>query len=63
MEENLLHYGIKRRSGRYPWGSGGTPYQREQFSFISDIDKMRRSGKTDKEIAESLGISLSLIHI
>lgn len=57
MEENLLHYGIKRRSGRYPWGSGGTPYQREQFSFISDIDKMRRSGKTDKEIAESLGIS------
>lgn len=57
MEDKLLHYGIKRRSGRYPWGSGATPYQREQFSFISDIDKMRSSGKTDKEIAESLGIS------
>lgn len=23
----LLHYGIKRRSGRYPWGSGERPYQ------------------------------------
>lgn len=57
MEDKLLHYGTKRRSGRYPWGSGATPYQREQFSFISDIDKMRSSGKTDKEIAESLGMS------
>lgn len=23
----LAHYGIKRRSGRYPWGSGKDPYQ------------------------------------
>lgn len=28
MNENYLaHYGIKRRSGRYPWGSGNRPYQ------------------------------------
>lgn len=26
----LIHYGIKRRSGRYPWGSGDNPYQREK---------------------------------
>lgn len=25
--EDLMHYGIKRRSGRYPWGSGDRPYQ------------------------------------
>lgn len=25
----LYHYGIKRRSGRYPWGSGNKPYQSE----------------------------------
>lgn len=25
--DDLLHYGIKRRSGRYPWGSGDRPYQ------------------------------------
>ncbi len=23
----LLHYGIPKRSGRYPWGSGERPYQ------------------------------------
>lgn len=23
----LMHYGLKRRSGRYPWGSGERPYQ------------------------------------
>ena len=23
----LMHYGIKRRSGRYPYGSGEDPYQ------------------------------------
>lgn len=26
----ITHYGIKRRSGRYPWGSGENPYQSEQ---------------------------------
>ena len=23
----LMHYGMPRRSGRYPWGSGDNPYQ------------------------------------
>lgn len=23
----LMHYGTKRHSGRYPWGSGKDPYQ------------------------------------
>ena len=27
--DELMHYGIKRRSGRYPWGSGDNPYQHE----------------------------------
>lgn len=25
--EELYHYGVKRKSGRYPWGSGKEPYQ------------------------------------
>ena len=25
----LKHFGIKKRSGRYPWGSGERPYQGE----------------------------------
>ena len=24
-EEILMHYGMPRRSGRYPWGSGDNP--------------------------------------
>lgn len=27
--DEIYHYGIKRRSGRYPWGSGDRPYQGE----------------------------------
>lgn len=28
----LAHYGIKRRSGRYPWGSGERPYQGDDIT-------------------------------
>lgn len=28
-EYDIVHFGIKRRSGRYPWGSGERPYQSE----------------------------------
>jgi hypothetical protein len=27
MNNELQHYGIPKRSGRYPWGSGDRPYQ------------------------------------
>lgn len=27
--QEIYHYGIKRRSGRYPWGSGKNPRQGE----------------------------------
>lgn len=26
--DEIFHYGMPQRSGRYPWGSGGRPYQR-----------------------------------
>lgn len=29
MSSVLEHYGTKRRSGRYKWGSGENPYQHE----------------------------------
>ena len=44
----IAHFGIKRRSGRYPWGSGERPYQSEGGSPPSgekakkDPEKMRR---------------------
>lgn len=30
----LYHYGVKHRSGRYPYGSGERPYQSERFTQL-----------------------------
>lgn len=55
-EEHLAHYGILRRSGRYPWGSGGTENVRNK-TFLDVIGEQRRSGMTDAQIAKSWGFS------
>lgn len=55
-EEHLAHYGILRRSGRYPWGSGGTENVRNK-SFLDTIAEQRKSGMSDAEIAKSWGFS------
>ena len=53
-EENYLeHYGIIRRSGRYPWGSGKDPFQRAR-NFQGMLQELRDKGMTDKQIAASL---------
>ena len=44
-ENYLEHYGIKRRSGRYPWGSGEDPYQHGQ-DFLGRVDELRKQGFT-----------------
>lgn len=54
----LKHYGIPRRSGRYPWGSGDNPYQRTG-DFLGRVQEMKKSGKTEAEIAEELGMKSS----
>lgn len=56
MPETLAHYGTPRRSGRYPWGSGENPYQGHQ-SFRMEVQEMKKSGMTEKAIAEHFGIS------
>lgn len=45
-DEILMHYGIKRRSGRYPWGSGDSPYQHSR-DFIGRIEELKKSGWTE----------------
>lgn len=55
-EEHLAHYGILRRSGRYPWGSGSTQNVRNK-SFLDTIAGQRKSGMTDAQIAKSWGMS------
>lgn len=46
-------YGIKRRSGRYPWGSGDNPYQ-HSGDFRSRIQELEKKGYTEKEIAKMI---------
>ena len=65
--ENLAHYGMPRRSGRYPYGSGEDPYQHSK-DFLGRVEEMRKSGFTwtdekgktwtgDTAIAKSMGLS------
>ena len=44
-EEILMHYGMPRRSGRYPWGSGDNPYQHSE-DFLSRVEECRKQGFT-----------------
>ena len=66
-QEYLEHYGMPRRSGRYPWGSGEEPYQHSR-DFLGRVEEMRKAGFTytdedgkkwtgDNAIAKSLGYS------
>lgn len=66
-DDELLHYGMPRRSGRYPWGSGEDPYQHGR-DFLGRVDELRKSGftyadedgkvwKGDTAIAKSMGLS------
>lgn len=67
--EYLEHYGMPRRSGRYPWGSGDNPYQHGE-DFLSRVEECRKSNFTytdndgkkwtgDTAIAKSLNLSTS----
>ncbi len=57
MSENeLMHYGMPRRSGRYPWGSGKEPYQHAQ-DFLGRIESLEKKGFKEKQIADELGLT------
>lgn len=57
-EEYLAHYGMPRRSGRYPWGSGDNPYQRTG-DFLGRIEELKKSGwtETPENIKEAFGMT------
>ena len=52
----IMHYGTKRHSGRYPWGSGDNPYQHE-IDFLNRVRKMRNKGYSELTIAKKCGYS------
>ena len=56
MNDELMHYGTKRHSGRYPWGSGENPYQ-DSRDFLGTEKQLRKEGLSEVEIAEYFGMN------
>lgn len=54
--DELMHYGVARRSGRYPWGSGDNPYQ-HSGDFLSRIEELKKQGLSETDIARNLGLT------
>lgn len=56
-EEFLEHYGMPRRSGRYPYGSGKDPYQHSR-DFLGRIEDLKKTGWTEtaENIQKEFGI-------
>lgn len=68
-ELDIVHYGIPRRSGRYPWGSGKESYQHHE-DFLGRIQDLKKGGFTytdeegktytgDAAIYKSMGLTSS----
>lgn len=63
-EEFLQHYGMPRRSGRYPWGSGEDPHQRTG-DFLGRVEELKRSGwkETPENIKKEFGLTTTQYRI
>ena len=55
-DDSLMHIGMPRRSGRYPWGSGEEPYQGGR-DFLARVKEMKANGMSERDIAEIMGIT------
>jgi predicted transcriptional regulator len=57
-EKFIKHYGTKRKSGRYPYGSGGDESELGQATaFQKELRDLRSKGMSDSSIAESFGLT------
>ena len=57
MSDELMHYGTKRHSGRYPWGSGDNPYQRDNKGFLARYHELLKD-MPEKDVAKYMGMSM-----
>lgn len=57
-DEFFMHYGTKRHSGRYPWGSGENPYQ-HGADFLGRIETLKKAGwkETPENIMKEFGLT------
>jgi len=56
FDEEIIHYGVARKSGRYPYGSGENPNQRHT-DFLATVKDLENKGLKPAEIAKGLGMS------
>lgn len=54
----LMHYGMPKRSGRYPYGSGEDPNQ-HSGDFLSRVSALKKQGLGDTEIAKTMKLTTS----
>ena len=54
-DDVLAHYGMPKRSGRYPWGAGENPYQ-HSGDFLARGGELKKSGMKETQIAESMSV-------
>ena len=61
-DDILMHVGMPRRSGRYPWGSGDDPYQHGSKDFLGRIEELKKTGWTEtaENIKKEFGDSMTL---
>ena len=57
-EDYLAHYGVLRRSGRYPWGSHDNEPQRNK-EWLDYVKELEKEGFTQKQIADSYGMTIN----
>lgn len=59
--DSIAHYGTPRKSGRYPYGSGGDDniVAKRNKSFLDNVAMLKKQGLSEKEIAEGQGMSIN----
>ena len=64
-DEILMHYGMPRRSGRYPYGSGEDPYQHGNRDFLGRIEELKKNGwtETPENIQKEFGLNTTQYRI
>lgn len=57
----ISHSGVKRKSGRYPWGSGENPFQHEPwFEWRKNVFELRDQGLSEKDLIRALNERLGM---
>ena len=56
LNSDLKHYGMPKRSGRYPYGSGEDPNQHGSGDFLSRVKEYKKQGMSEVDIAKAMGM-------